>query len=100
MFSPPRDIDLRYYSNETYKLMDNRIEFYRNTQIGNVGIFALLKFENKLDIVITRINFISKKHDKCKYALKFIELVTTLSIIPLEVVQRCQLCVLRENSSN
>ena len=61
MFSLSRNIDVRYHNNETYKLMDNRIEFSR--------IFALLKFGNKLDIVISHINFISKDHEKRKNLL-------------------------------
>ena len=35
--------------------------------------------------------------DKCKGTLKFIPLVIT-SNFSLEVVQKCQLCVIRENS--
>ena len=43
----------------------------------------------------------SKHHDKCKFALKFIQLSTIFNLFPSEVVQRCQycqLCVLLENS--
>ena len=36
------------------------------------GIFILVIFENKLDVVISHINFILKHHDKCKFALKLI----------------------------
>ena len=64
-------------------------EFSRNRdlhKVSNVGIFVLLKFENKLDIVISHINFISKHHDKCKCALKFVHLVTFPNLFPIEVV--------------
>ena len=32
-------------------------------KVGNVGIFVLLKFENKLDTVFGHFNFNSKHHD-------------------------------------
>ena len=61
-------------------------------KVDNVGIFVLLKFENKLNVVIVHTNFISKHHDKYKFALKFIQFVTISTLFPLEVVQKCQLC--------
>ena len=44
--------------------------------------------------------FNSRHHDRCKVALKFIPLVTTsnLYLFSREVVQNCQLCIIRENS--
>ena len=45
-------------------------------KVGKDGIFVLLIFENKVDIVISYINFISKHHDKYKCASKCIQLVT------------------------
>ena len=61
-------------------------------------IFALLKFENKLDREINHFNFNSKYYEKCKFALKLIGLLSVSNFFPLEVVQQCQLCALRENS--
>ena len=54
----------------------------------NVGIFKIPKFENKLDVVISQINFISKDHDKCKFVLTFIQLVMIPIIFPLKAVQK------------
>ena len=56
-------------------------------KIGNVGFYVLFTFENKVDIVISHINFNSKHYDKCKYALKLIWMVTifNLDLFPLEV---------------
>ena len=42
--------------------------------VGNVGTFVLLKFENKLDVVISHINLFPKHHCKSKFALNFIQL--------------------------
>ena len=42
---------------------------------GNVGIFVLHEFDHKLDVVISRINLISKHYDKSKFVLKFIQLI-------------------------
>ena len=56
-------------------------------KVGNVGIFALLIFENKLDVVISHINFNSEYHDKYEFALEMIQLVTISNLFPLEVVQ-------------
>ena len=36
-------------------------------KVGNVGIFVLLKFENKLDTVISHMNFNSIHHNKFKF---------------------------------
>ena len=55
--------------------------------IHKVGIFVSLKFENKSDTVISHINFNSKCHDKCEFALNLIQLVTIFNLFPLEVVQ-------------
>ena len=49
-----------------------------------------------IDLVINHLNLNSKHHDKYKFALKLAPLVTTSNSCPLEVVQKCQLCVLME----
>ena len=46
-----------------------------------------LNFENKSDTFISDINFNSKCHDKCEFALNLIQLVTIFNLFPLEVVQ-------------
>ena len=56
-------------------------------KVGNVGIFVLLKFENKLNREISHFNFISKHYDKCKFALKLIWLIPVSNLFQLEVVQ-------------
>ena len=53
-----------------------------------------------MDIAIKYLNFNSRYHDKCKVALKIIPLVTISNLFSLEVVQKCQLCVIRDNSMN
>ena len=43
------------------------LNFSRNTQrhkVGNVGIFVLLEFENRLDATISHMDIISKHDDK------------------------------------
>ena len=50
---------------------------------------------------INNFNFNSKNHDKSKFSLKFIGLLSVCYLFLLEVVkkcQHCQLCVSRENS--
>ena len=39
-------------------------------KVDDVGIFVLLKFENKMDREITQFNYKSKHHYKCKFVLK------------------------------
>ena len=58
-------------------------------KVGNAGIYVLLTFESKIDIVISRINFNLQHYDKFKFALKLIWLATVfnLDLFPLEVVQ-------------
>ena len=54
-------------------------------QVDNVGIFVLLKFENKLDATVSHTNIILKYHDECKFALIFIQFLTncnTLATLP------------------
>ena len=53
-----------------------------------------------MDIIISHININSRHRDKCKFALKLIPLATTMTsnLFPLEVVQKCQVCVLWENT--
>ena len=46
------------------------LEFFRYTPNWQVGIFPLLKFENKLDIVGSHIHVISKHQAKCKLYVK------------------------------
>ena len=84
-----------------YVVMNSLSSFPVVYKVGNVHINVLLKFGNKLDRGINHFNFNSKHHDKCKFALKLIGLLTVFNLFPLEVVQKCQdrqLCVLRENS--
>ena len=53
-----------------------------------------------LDTNVGQMNLYSMHHDKCKFVMKFIDLVNLFNLFPLEVVQKCQncqLCVLREN---
>ena len=54
----------------------------------------------KVHTVVSDIYLDSKYHVKCKFASKFIQLVTITTLFPFGVVQKCQhcqLCVLREN---
>ena len=71
-------------------------------EVGNVGIFVLLNFENKMDTVEKSVTItIIESTDKCKFALKLIRLLAISNLFPLKVVQkyqRCQCCVLLENS--
>ena len=60
----------------------------------------MLKFVNKLDVVISDINFISKLSDKYKFVLKFIQLVAIPNLIPLEVVQKCSVAISFEIESS
>ena len=41
-----------------------------------------------MDIVISHLNFNSTHHDKCKFSLILIPLVTTSNLFSLEVVQK------------
>ena len=63
-------------------------------RVNNVGVFVLLKFQNKMDREISDLNYISKNYDKCKSALKLIRFLTVYNLFPLEVVQNCELCQL------
>ena len=40
-----------------------------------------------LDTDISQINLYSTLHDKCKFVIKFIDLVNLFNLFPLEVVQ-------------
>ena len=77
------------------------IEFSRNTQnwamLAFSDCFKLWKLDEQLSISSILIQSIMTLSDKCKGALKFIPLVIT-SNFSLEVVQKCQLCVIRENA--
>ena len=71
-------------------------------KVGNIGIFVLLNFGNKLDIVISRINFNSMHQDKCKLPEQIILLITIYNLFTLKSIQKCQrchLCALRKNSN-
>ena len=71
-----------------HKYAPQPFQFSSNTQSWQCRqIFVLIKFESKLDVVISHINLISKHH------------VTSPNLFPLEVVQKyqhCQLCGLKE----
>ena len=54
-----------------------------------------------MEMAISHLNFNSKHHDKCKFAVTLIPLVTIsnlLSLLGVQNCQHCQLCVLLENS--
>ena len=51
-------------------------------------ILVLIKFENKMDVFITHINFISKHHDKCTLAIKFYSVFNHSNLF----IQKCQHC--------
>ena len=57
-------------------------------KVGNIGIFVLLKFENKMEREIIHLNYNSEHHDKCKFVLKLIKLLTVSNFFPLEVVRK------------
>ena len=70
---------------------------------GNVGIFVLYKFENRLDRETCDFNYNSKYYGKFKFTLKLIRFLTVCNWYPLEVVQKCQhwqLCVLWQKIGN
>ena len=75
-------------------MLKSNSSFPVTNKVGNIGIFVLLKFENKLDIEINPFNFNSKHYDKCQFSLKLIGLLTASNLFPLEVVQKCQHCQL------
>ena len=50
---------------------------------GNVGIFVLLEFENKSDIVRSRLKFYSMLHEKCIFTLKWIKLLSVSKFISI-----------------
>ena len=57
-----------------------------------------MNFVNKLEKVTNYINFKSIHCDKYESAKILIQLEAGFNLFKLEVVQKCQLCVLRENS--
>ena len=59
-------------------------------KVGNVDIFLLLKFENKIAREICHSDYNSKHYDKCKFDLKLIKFLTVSNLFPLEVVPKCQ----------
>ena len=68
-------------------------------EVGKVGIFILPIFENKMEGEIIHVNYNSKHHEKCKFVLKLMQLLTVFNLFSLEIVQKCQhcqFCVLRE----
>ena len=48
-------------------------------------------YESDVDIVISHFNFNSKHHDKCKFTLTFIPLVTIFNLFPVEVIQNANI---------
>ena len=77
----------------------NQSSFSVLPKVGNVGIFVMLKSENKFDTFINRINFNSAHHDKFHLIFNFIQLLSISILFLLEAIQKCQLYVLGENSS-
>ena len=55
-----------------------------------------INFESCINIVVSHVNFNSQYHDKYKF---IIPLVWIFNVFALEVVQKCQVCVLWENLS-
>ena len=60
-------------------------------RVGNVGIFVLLQFWK---LKVSCISFNSKQHHKCKFALKFIPLVTTSNLFSLKFAQKVHIATL------
>ena len=75
-----------------------QIDFLAMLKVGNVGIFVLLKFENKLDKSIPSI-LIRRTMTSVNLLLKLISLLTVPNLAQLEAVQKSQLCVLWGHSS-
>ena len=74
--------------------------FHIIPKAGNIGIFVLLNFGTKLDIVIIHTNSYSMYHNEFKLAEQFVLLVTVSYLFPLKVIpmrQYCHLYALREN---
>ena len=69
-------------------------------KVGNVDIFVLPKFENKLHTVISDIYFILMYLDQFHFTVKLFQLITIYILFSLETAQKCQHCVLRENSND
>ena len=51
-------------------------------------MFVLLQFETKVDKVVNHMNCDSKYHVTYKFASTFIQLVTTVNLLPYKVVQK------------
>ena len=51
-------------------------------KIDNIGIFVLLKYENKLDNIAHHWNYHSKNYDKCKFLLKLIQVEAISNFFP------------------
>ena len=64
-------------------------------KIGNVGIFTLLKFENKFDSETNQFNLSSKCGDKCKFVLKLVWLLSVSNLFSLykKLYKKCQHCM-------
>ena len=72
-------------------LHEKVFEFSGNTQSWQTWHFLYyLNLKTKVDKVISHIYLDSKYYDKCKFTLKFIQLVTNPNLFPLEVVQKCK----------
>ena len=82
-----------------YVMVDLDSSFSVIHKVGNVDIFVLLKFGNKMDTEISHFNYNSKYYDKCKSASKLIRLLSDDNLFWLVVqkCQHCQLCILWEN---
>ena len=61
-------LSFRYYFEDTEGTLV-KSSFPVIHKVGNVLIFVLLKYENKLNVVFSHITFISKHHGKRKFAI-------------------------------
>ena len=56
-------------------------------KVSNVGIFVFVKFEKKLDTVISQLNFNLMDHNKSNLEFTLIQLLAITNLFPLEIVQ-------------
>ena len=73
--------------------------FPKYTKLAILAFLFGFNFENEMSIVISHFNLNSKHHDNYEFAVTCIPLESAANLLPLEIVQICQLRVLRENSS-
>ena len=57
------------------------------------NFFVLLNFENKLDKIISSINFNSKYQYKFKFAQQFVQLATISQLFPLQVILNANIAI-------